>query len=77
MPNRQRNATGEVRRFALSAILLQVLSEIDGRHAADAERALDVIAPGEGSRELLSGMHRRVVEPLRYCCVSGCRASPL
>jgi hypothetical protein len=58
------------------AVVLQVMGEIHRRHTANAERALDVIAAGEGSRELRSGMHRRVVEPLRYCCVSGCRASP-
>ncbi len=32
--------------------LLQVLGQIDGRHAAFAQMAFDLVATGEGSREL-------------------------
>ena len=33
------------------ALVLQVLSEVDGRHASFAEVALDFVAIGEGGRE--------------------------
>ena len=40
------------------AVVLQVAREVDGRHAARADLALDRVALGEGGAQALSGGHR-------------------
>ena len=43
------------------AVVLEVLGEVDRRHAALAELALDAVAIGEGGREAIGGRHQEAV----------------